>query len=349
MAASAVLHVAFAAAIFYVAHDARWGIPARQSSALAFVVLEPPVPPRVIPTQPLRLPPVVKEEPKIREAVPVEIAPIPDRVLARVEPAPPAPEPRRADPIAPQRPKPAPPTVTVGVFAPSGNSAHATELSRTVQGAGFDAPAARAPAVQPVSAAVGAFESSVGVRPQPGTDRPNVVGDAGFGTRTAIGPSRPAARLADAGFGTAVATAPARLGGRGLADGGFDAGRGDAGRGRLPSQAVKATDFDARAPQAAAPQAARQSPVEVPLEILSKPTPAYTDEARALKIEGEVLLEVEFTATGEIRVLKVVRGLGHGLDESATRAVQGMRFKPAQRNGQPTDVRTTVNIVFQLA
>ena len=87
----------------------------------------------------------------------------------------------------------------------------------------------------------------------------------------------------------------------------------------------------------------------MPVEILSKPTPAYTDEARALKIEGEVALEVEFTATGEVRVLQVVRSLGHGLDESAARAVQGMRFKPAQRHGQPVDVRTIVNIVFRLA
>jgi TonB family protein len=87
----------------------------------------------------------------------------------------------------------------------------------------------------------------------------------------------------------------------------------------------------------------------VPVEILSKPTPEYTDEARALKIEGEVALEVEFAATGEIRVLKVVRSLGHGLDECAARAVKGMRFKPAQRDGQPIDLRTTVNIVFRLA
>jgi len=83
--------------------------------------------------------------------------------------------------------------------------------------------------------------------------------------------------------------------------------------------------------------------------VLSKPTPVYSDEARTLHIEGDVLLEVEFTATGEIHVLRVVRGLGHGLDESAVRAVQGMRFKPAQRNGQPIDVRTTISIVFRLA
>jgi TonB family protein len=68
-----------------------------------------------------------------------------------------------------------------------------------------------------------------------------------------------------------------------------------------------------------------------------------------MKIEGEVALEVEFMATGEVRVMRIVRGLGHGLDESAMRAVKGVRFKPAQRDGQPVNVRTTVNILFQLA
>lgn len=62
-----------------------------------------------------------------------------------------------------------------------------------------------------------------------------------------------------------------------------------------------------------------------------------------------MILEVEFAASGDIRVLRVVRGLGHGLDEAAVRAVERMRFKPARRQGQPVDVRTTVDVVFRLA
>jgi TonB family protein len=333
MAVSALLHVAIVAAPLSVARDAGSVIPARTSRTLTFVRMLPaPDPARLVPRAPLRLPPVVKEQPKIIEAARVEIEapPIPDRVMTRVEPKPPAPEPRRENPIAPERPRPAPPAVTVGTFALNATSARASEPSRSLQPAEFDAPAARAPEIQTVSAAVGAFEQPrFGGRPQPGTDRPNVAADAGFGTATAAVQARPAARA--------------------LAAGGFDASRGDAGRGAQPPQAVKVTDFDARVPPPAAPQAPRQQRVDVPLEILSKPTPTYTDEARALKVEGEVLLEVEFTAMGEIRVLRVARGLGHGLDESAARAVQGMRFKPAQSNGRPIDVRTTVRIVFRMA
>jgi TonB family protein len=87
----------------------------------------------------------------------------------------------------------------------------------------------------------------------------------------------------------------------------------------------------------------------VPAEILSKPTPVYTQEARSLKIEGEVLLEVVLQASGNLRVLRVVHGLGHGLDDNAVKAAEQIRFKPATRNGQPADSTVVLHIIFQLA
>ena len=87
----------------------------------------------------------------------------------------------------------------------------------------------------------------------------------------------------------------------------------------------------------------------VPAEIISKPTPVYTEEARAKKIEGEVLLEVVFEASGKIQVVRVVRGLGHGLDDAAVRAAEQIRFKPALKNGQPSDSTALIHIIFQLA
>lgn len=87
----------------------------------------------------------------------------------------------------------------------------------------------------------------------------------------------------------------------------------------------------------------------VPVSIQSKPTPVYTPEARQLRVEGEVLLSVVFTADGQIRILNVVRGLGHGLDQAAQRAAQGVKFVPAMRNGHPVDSNATLHIVFQLS
>jgi TonB family protein len=82
---------------------------------------------------------------------------------------------------------------------------------------------------------------------------------------------------------------------------------------------------------------------------LSKPVPAYTAEARQLRIEGEVLLEVVLQATGNVHVVRVVRGLGHGLDDEAMRAAGQIRFKPASRDGQPADSTVVLHIIFQLA
>lgn len=90
-------------------------------------------------------------------------------------------------------------------------------------------------------------------------------------------------------------------------------------------------------------------PATTTVEITFKPNPVYTQEARDLKLEGEVLLEVEFTASGQLHVVRVAHGLGHGLDEAAVSAANKMRFKPATRYGQPVDSTAIVHVVFQLA
>jgi len=68
-----------------------------------------------------------------------------------------------------------------------------------------------------------------------------------------------------------------------------------------------------------------------------------------MKIEGDVRLEVVFLANGSIQVNRVVSGLGHGLDESAMRAAQQIKFKPAKREGEPVDYPAVIRIEFRLA
>ena len=101
----------------------------------------------------------------------------------------------------------------------------------------------------------------------------------------------------------------------------------------------------------AAPQVRKTAAVSnsKPVEILFKPRPVYTDQARAKKIEGEVLLQVVFSASGEVQVDRVVKGLGYGLDESAESAARQIRFHPAQQDGQSVDSTAIVHIVFELA
>lgn len=85
------------------------------------------------------------------------------------------------------------------------------------------------------------------------------------------------------------------------------------------------------------------------VNILYEPNPAYTNEARVLKMEGDIVLEVVFLASGQLQVIRVVSGLGHGLDEAAIQAAKQIRFRPATRNGQPFDFPAHVRIEFRLA
>ena len=141
--------------------------------------------------------------------------------------------------------------------------------------------------------------------------------------------------VASADFGTGVAT-PGRGDGR-------SSGRGNAG--------VQTSGFGNQEIAQNVPHVQRMDsgPATTAVEITEKPKPVYTQEARDLKLEGEVLLEVQFGANGQLRVNRVVRGLGHGLDEAAAAAANRMRFKPAMRSGQAVDSTAIVHVVFQLA
>ncbi len=85
------------------------------------------------------------------------------------------------------------------------------------------------------------------------------------------------------------------------------------------------------------------------VDILSKPRPEYTPEGRALKLEGDVVIELVFLANGSVQVSHVVSGLGHGLDEAAVQAAQQIKFKPAKRDGEAVDFPARVRIEFRLA
>lgn len=132
--------------------------------------------------------------------------------------------------------------------------------------------------------------------------------------------------------------------GNGIANG----GKGD---GRSNGQGVSTGGFGSEQVVHQGPKvvAAAGGAATTPVEITFKPNPVYTPEALSLKLEGEVLLEMSFGANGTLQVNRVVRGLGHGLDEAAIAAAQKIRFKPAQRDGQPVDSTAVVHVVFQLA
>ncbi|GAC1694316.1 MAG: hypothetical protein NVS9B5_37170 [Terriglobales bacterium] len=68
-----------------------------------------------------------------------------------------------------------------------------------------------------------------------------------------------------------------------------------------------------------------------------------------MRIQGEVLLEVVLENSGQLKLRRVVRGLGHGLDQAAIEAAQRVQFKPASKDGRAVDSIVVLHIVFQLA
>jgi len=184
---------------------------------------------------------------------------------------------------------------------------------------------------------------------KPEVQRPPEIGlfERTNGART----SQAAAAVTTGGFGSvAVSPRDAANGPGAVTTGGFSSGARAPRGAANGSGEVQTAGFDQRASTPAQPSvAAVTKPIDRPVEIVFKPTPEYTDEARSARIEGTVSLELEFTAAGDVRVLRIVRGLGHGLDEAAQRAALRIRFKPAQSDAGPVDSRATVHITFRLS
>jgi TonB family protein len=158
---------------------------------------------------------------------------------------------------------------------------------------------------------------------------PALPGGPGYGNGTG-GDKGIRGTVASTGFGNGTAVPPPSGGKRG---------------------AVQTSGFGDQTAPAEAPKkkAASGEGAPTPVEILEKPRPEYTAEGRKLKIEGDVVLEMVFLANGSIQVNRVVSGLGHGLDEAATRAAQQIKFKPAKRDGRPVDFPARVRIEFRMA
>ncbi len=294
---------------------------------------EPPPPPKiVVPKVKVFAPPqpqVVKLEP-------------PKIVLPKQTPAPELPKPVKLDqpdqpklPPAPPKAVAPPPQPKVGLFS----SPRPTEMANnrtqaTVKQGGFGDPQGARPnpnSNQSKLVAVGAFNLAPGAATGAGAARKGTVSGTSFGAGVANGVpgGRDRGTVASAGFANGVVGGSGKPGPHGaVATTGFSDNIGGP-----PTQvAVKTSE-----------------PAFVPPIVLSEPHPQYTPEAAQLRIQGEVTLEVRFLATGQVEVLRVVNGLGHGLDEQAKHVAEQIRFKPAQKDGHPVDHTTLIHVTFQLA
>ena len=333
-ALSTVMNVSVAAIVLLLSiaqvHEVRQH---EQVTQLVFPTPAPkPTPPPVPQAKLLPPPPVVQDTmPKI--SMPKPVTPPPPRPVEIKMPTPVLP---KLDAAPPRRVEP-PPQPKVGLFKSESPTLVANNMARpTPKAGGFGDPQgikADPNANRPGTiAAVGSFSGAPGIGPAgAGRARAGSVHGADFGSGVAGGVpgGRDRGTVASSGFGNGVVGGTGQPGSRGtVARASF--GNDEFGNGPTrPMQPVE--------------------PTATPMVVISKPLPAYTAEARELKIQGDVTLRVRFTAAGQVEVLGVVNGLGHGLDQEAVRAAEQIRFKPATRAGRPVDQVSLVRITFQMA
>jgi TonB family protein len=83
-------------------------------------------------------------------------------------------------------------------------------------------------------------------------------------------------------------------------------------------------------------------------QAISTPDPEYTEQARNAKTQGTCVLWLIVDDQGHPRDIRVVRGLGFGLDAKAVEAVKQWRFEPAMKDGHPVNVQISVEVGFRL-
>ena len=338
--------IAFHVVIILLALSVRQAVeptPARPHPQIYLSELVPPPLPSPRPVRRLIEPPKAVLPAPEAHALPPRALEMPHFAAPPVERAVRAPEPPPLPAPAPARPKIVLPEATA--VAPA-----AKPPGQPVTLGSFALPVVTTSHLAPVPAVTGGFAGAANVASKATV---GAVTTGGFG-KAAVTPSeRRNGVTSTGGFGDAAVAGPNR--------GGKPGGSGPSGPGGFGDAVARTAQAEAKPVQAGAFQTAKavdapkreEQPsaesAQSPVTILEKPRPAYTEEARQLKIEGEVVLEVLFAASGRARVIRVVRGLGHGLDESAIKSAENIRFRPAMRGGVPVDATAEARITFQLA
>jgi protein TonB len=121
-------------------------------------------------------------------------------------------------------------------------------------------------------------------------------------------------------------------------------GGGGAGRDKSAVEKV----FHKAAPVAAAlPSDGCDDPPAKPKPI-SIPQPGYTSDAISSAVEGKVRVQITVDETGKVVDVKLIQGLGHGLDEAALQAARSATFEPALHCGKPTRATFALGMRFKL-
>jgi len=81
--------------------------------------------------------------------------------------------------------------------------------------------------------------------------------------------------------------------------------------------------------------------------LVTKVAPEYPPIAKAARVQGTVVLEAVISKDGQIKNLRVISGPPM-LQQAALDAVKTWTYRPYLLNGEPAEVRTTINVIFTL-
>ena len=123
----------------------------------------------------------------------------------------------------------------------------------------------------------------------------------------------------------------------------------------VPVEAITQIDVDFKLPASVGPpktkgisETVRIGPGVIPPTVISRVQPDYTEEARAAKYEGTVVVKATIGVDGTLKVEKVLRELDHGLTENAVEELKQWKFKPGLKNGKPVAVSLNIEVNFRL-
>jgi TonB family protein len=85
----------------------------------------------------------------------------------------------------------------------------------------------------------------------------------------------------------------------------------------------------------------------VAAKIIRRVQPEYPDAARREHLQGTVKLHAVIAKDGTIRMLRVLTGYC-SLAEAAMKAVRQWRYSPTLLEGNPVEVDTTIEVIFQM-
>ena len=287
----------------------------------------PPPPPKIVP--PKIVPPKVVVTPPVPKIVLPEVKVVePPKVLPVMQPKP--------VPVV----VPAPPKLVVAAAAPKPVPVSLAQSASVVNHDTHPAAVALGRADNPIkpSNAPGVMATNLGQRGLSGMPSSN-TGGGPPSAKVSLGSGQPNGSIGGTG---ARAVQGVKLGG--VTGGtGTTPGNGIGSQTRQVSLAVNNT------PPPPVTQVMHTAVRSAP-QVLFKPKPVYTAEATAKHLEGTVSVRIKVSPAGTVTVLGVTNGLGSGLDESAQRAAQGIRFKPAvDASGNAVEWEGVVNIIFQMA